>query len=615
MSKTKFIFFILVVSILAPTGLTFAQTNSSFQVATRLIQQQRYEEALPILQSLHQQEPQVFVFLDRLVECHIQLKQYPQAKILIENSIDNGHSVGFANIILGKLYHLDGDTTKAFQVWDSNLQLYPNQLQLYLNTANMLTERREFDRAVDIFLKGREVFNNQDLFLVDVPNVYMQAGRYQEAIAEWLSLIDKLPEQSNVFRRMLIRYNDPLLFDDSIAEIEFKLREMSITDRNYRTFFDLQNWLLFENNLYRRAFSAAMRYESSTVDFNYTLDIVGQQLIDNNEYELALDAFSYYRENGSGEIKMMAIEKMADTYAKWAKYLVDYNLDESNTSKDLFNQSISLLDELIDQFSFYRRIDHIYLRKAELSLDRIYNLEEAKTAVALYKRVPGNLGTAQAHYLDGRLHLAENEFTLARIELTRSNRLAGTGDLAEKSRYFLALTDFYSGDFEFAKIQLKTLGRRNTSYYANDALKLRLWVQKGLTIDTSGVQLQEFADAHFALYTGDDAKASQLFLSILGSSEPNPLKEDALIFLSRSSISTESYNEIITNYLTSYNPITSLEQLLWLKAQAIEMRLAQVGYNIEDVERLSNTYLRIIEEYPLGFYAPYARQKLIQLPS
>lgn len=617
------------------SDVVHAQSNSSYNVANRLIQQQRHEEALPILKSLHQQDPQVFIYLDLLVECHIQIKEYQQAKALIENSISNGYNIGFSNVVLGELYHLEEDTTAAFEVWDRNLRLYPNQLQLYLNTANILTERKEFDRAIDVFLMGREVFNNPDLFLIDIPNVYMQAGRYQDAIAEWLSLIDKLPQQSNVFKRMLIRYNDPLLFDDSIAEIEFKLREMSMSDRNYRTFFDLQNWLLFENNLYRRAFAAAQRYESSTTDFNYTLDLVGRQLVENNEYELAIKAFDYYKENGGGEVRMMAYEKMADTYSRWAKYLEDYNLDENNQSLKLYNRSITLLDTLVSQFSFYGRIDQVYLRKAELSLDSVYNLEEAEKAIELFKRIPGKIGTTQAHYLDGRLYLAKNEYTLARIELTRSNRLAGTGELAEKSRYFLALTDFYSGDFEFAKIQLKTLGRRNTSYYANDALQLRLWLQEGTNIDTTNIEMTLFAEGIKELRTNPYDFNDNILLDYIKQFPNTLFKDDVLLALGEFTDGTNPrYVAYLNEFLNSDFPSPIKEDLLWLRALKAD---DYGGYPVSD-ESTSNIesaicffsttcesdvpiltpnelYEQIILEYPDGFYASYARQKLMNLPS
>ncbi len=617
------LFLALIILISSFTSDVIAQTNSSFQVASRLIQQQRYDDALPILTSLHRQEPQVFVFLDRLVECHIQLKEYDAAKTLLENSIASGLNIGFTNVLLGKLYHLEGDTLTAFDVWDNNLSSYPNQMQLYYNTANTLTERREFDRAIDVFLKGREVFKNEELFLMDIPNVYMQAGNYQQAISEWLLLIDKIPDQANVFRRNLIRYNDPLLFDDSIAEIEFKLREMSVTDANYKTFFDLQNWLLFENNLYRRAFAAALRYERSTLDFNYTLDLVGRQLAENNQFELALDAFAYYRDNANTEVKMMAYEKMADVNARWAKYLEDYNLGERNQIRDLYERSISILDTLISDYSFYRRIDHIYLRKAELSFDQIYDIEEAKKAVELYKMIPNNSGTAQAHYLEGRLHLAENEYTLARIELTRSNRLAGTGQLAEKTRYFLALTDFYSGDFEFATIQLKTLSRRNTSFYANDALKLRLWLQEGTSVDTTGVQLQLFADAMKSLKTNPFTFDDNILLDFIDTYPETVLQDDIYLALAeKSDVLNPRFATRLNDFLDAETPSPLRENLLWLRANKSEYTGNWVvdsmeGSGIENEAITKSTrelYEQLIIEYPNGFYAPYARKKLIELP-
>jgi len=615
--------------------IAFAQINSSYQVATRLMQQQRYEDAAPILQSLHNQEPQVFVFLDRLVESHVQMKEYQVARSLLEKSINNGFNIGFTNVLLGEIYHLEGDTTNAFNIWADNLSMYPNQMQLYYNTANIMTERREFDRAIDVFLKGREIFDNNDLFLMDIPNVYMQSGQYQKAIAEWLILIDRLPDQSNVFKRNLIQYNDPLLYDDSIAEIEFKLREMSVNDANYRTFFDLQNWLLFENNLYRRAYSAALKYELSTTDFNYTLDLVGRQLVENNEFELAINAFSFYRDNSSNEVRLMAYEKLADVNARWAKYLQDYNLDENNKARYLYNRSTQFLDTLINNYSFYRRIDQIYLRKAELSLDQVYDLEQAKRAVELFKKVPRKAETAQAHYLDGRIHLANNEYVMARIEFTRSNRLAGTGLLAEKTRYFLALTDFYANDFEFAKIQLKTLGRRNTSFYANDALKLRLWLQEGTHIDTTGIEMSLFAEGIKELRTNPYSFDENILLDFIDQFPNTMFIDDVLLALAES---TDGKNPKFVNKLNEFlksqfsSPVR--EDLLWIRAlkseqyggypifdETMTQEQAAICFFSDSCENVIPTistqvlYEQLITEFPDGFYAPYARQKLIKYPS
>ena len=117
-----------------------AQINSSYQIANNLFQQQRYEEALPILTSIHRQEPQIFEFLNLLVECHLQLKQYNIAKDIIKKSLQNGVNVGFTNILLGELYYIEGDTTKAFSVWENNLRLSSKNMSVYHNTAKSMAK-------------------------------------------------------------------------------------------------------------------------------------------------------------------------------------------------------------------------------------------------------------------------------------------------------------------------------------------------------------------------------------------------------------------------------------------------------------------------------------------
>ena len=630
------IFLILVSFATLSYAEAFAQSNTSFQVASRLFQQQRYEEALPILVSIHRQEPQVFEFLNLLVECHMQLKQYDDAENSLKNSLKNNVNQGSTNLLLAKLYHIKGDTATAYSVWDNNLKLYSNDMSLFYKTGKAMVELKEFDRAVEILLMAREIFDNDNLFMMDLPNIYMQAGKYPEAISEWLNNIENNTNIVDIFKRNLISYNDPLLFEDSIAEIEYKLREIPINHPTYRIFFDLQIWLLFENKLYKRAFAAALKYEKSTIEFNFTLIYVGHKLLDNQQFELSLEAFTLYRDSDDIEIKMMAYDNMAEVYARWAKHLEDYNLSSKDKIHLLYSESITVLDTLIEFYSNYREIKSIYLRKAELSFDQLYDLKSAKDAVTLFKTKPYTEGTAQAHYLDGRIFLAENKYVEARIEFTRSNRLARTGSLAEKTRYFLALTDFYSGDFEFATIQLKTLSRKNTSYYANDALKLRLWLQEGASIDTLGTQMQIFADAIKSLNKNPFEFDDSILLDYIDRYPNTTFKDDVLLAIATHIDEfSPRYISYLNEFLDFDFPSPLRENLLWLRAIKFEylnikissINLADANNNGEDcnfsteydndkmIRSTREFYEELILEYPNGFYAPYARRKLIELPS
>lgn len=631
----KRILHVLIVPLLLCTSSLFAQVSNEFQIANRLMQQQRYEDALPILRRAHQAEPQIFLFLDRLVECHIQLKQYEEAVDLLQRNIRNDNNTALSNVILGEVYHYKGDTEQAYSVWQQNLAANPDQLQVYINTANSMVDRREYERAVEVYRKGRAQFNNEQLFLNDIPNAYMQAGNYEAAIDEWLTLIQKDPRQTTAIQRMLLRYDDPLLYDITILELEDKLIDMPLSSPAYQNFYELQIWLLLENELFRRAFTTAREYENKTSAFNFSLFNVGRKLAQNSEFELALDAFSFYTETSFGEVKWRAMEEKAEVYTRWAKYLDNYSLDFTGKRDSLFNNARELLNELAESAPNYSRIENVYLQKAELSLDFVFDLESARESTQRLKMLRNMNDTPESNYLDGRIALAEQQYTNARISLTRSNKQAEIGELAEKTRYFLALTDFYAGDYEFAKIQLKTLGRQNTSYYANDALELRLWLQEGLAADTTGTLLNEFSRAYFDLKNGKTEEAKREFLAIANSDTPTPFKDDAYILLSKAADDNSvEYFITLNNYLLNSPFISQKEHLMWERAKLAEQLYLQGVTTIAHGERVNTdpdmtnnggqeqkiletvirSYEEIILHYPQGFYAPYARQRLNELP-
>ncbi len=613
MTKFSALLFLCVLLLIPVSGI--AQVNTEFQIANRLYQQQRYEDALPFFQRINQQDPTMFLFFDRLIDCHIQLKQYDTAIQLAEENVRKQINAPQVNVILGELYYLKEDTARAFQIWERNLQLYSTQLQLYLNTANAMIDRRAYLKAIEVYRKGRQVFNNDQLFVADIPNAYMQAGKYEEAIAEWLILVKKNPQQSSGIQRMLMRYNDPLLYDIAVLELEDQLADLASDHASYRPLYELQIWLLLENELFRRAFASAKEFEERTSNYNYSLFNVGTKLAENNEFELALQAFEYYAESSFGEIKWRANEEKANTYTLWAKYLDDYNLDFSDQKDSLYNTAMIILEGITSETRNYSRIQRVYLKQAEIALDFVFDKELAALATERLKSVQAQEETPESNYLDGRLYLADKEFTSARISFTRANKNTEVGDLAEKTRYFLALTDFYAGDFEFAQIQLKSLGRQNTSFYANDALELRLWLQEGIKADTTGEALGEFADAHFNLYTGNREMATEQLLAITQNDIPGVFIDNAYLMLSKiPEMRTEEYISDLSEFIESAPYVSQREEFLWQIGKLYDGIYSENGKNEVTLRKLVDVYERIILEYPQGFYAPYARQRLASLP-
>lgn len=607
-----------------------AQTNTEYILADRLMQQQDYESALPILKNLNKEYPYDYIYFERLTECLVQLKQYDAA---LETALSLPSDVGFkpsANVLIGKIYHFKEDTARAYAIWRQNLKEHAGQFQVYMNTAKAMSDRGLHQRAVEVYKQGRMAFQNDQLFINDIANELMQAGKYEEAIREWLRLVELRPEQLTFIQRLLLRFNDPLVNDIAIMELEDKLNELPINSASYSNLYQLQIWLLQENKLYRRALVAARAYENSTSTFNYSLFSLGRKLVENKEFELAKEAFNYYIERSHGEIKWRNMEELALTYVKWAKHLHENSLDFNGQSDSLYKAGTHILNSLIQEGSTYSRLGRALTLKADIELDHTYDLEAAKWARNRLARLSGYEESAELAYLDGRIHLAEREFTQARIAFTKSNKKADIGELAEKSRYFLALTDFYTGDYEFARIQLKSLGRQSTSYYANDALQLRIWLQEGLASDTTGQILKPFAEAYFQSFTGNHKEANNQYLALLDDPELSVLHDDIYVQL----ISSKDMDPLtiftkVANFLNEQgNNISEREKLMWQRAWLAELILDQ---DIEErptaedrffgsENSIQLTYQQVIEyyeelilEYPQGFYAESAREKIKEL--
>jgi len=601
-------FYILTLILILFSTELQAQSSSDYQLAVRLIQQQNYSEALPILEELHESDPNIYVYAERLIDCLIQVKEYERGLQIAEKFAGKPNFDANVQVKIGELNHYLGNEEKAIDIWKTNISNHSNQLQLYINTARKMVDRREYIEAVDVYKKARTQFRNDRIFFGDIANAYMQAGEYEEAINEWLALLENSPNQITFIQRSLLRYNDPILYDITIVELNDRLSDITVTNPLYNTYYDLQIWLLQENKLYRRALAAAKEYENRSNSYNYSVFNLGRQLVENNEYELAIDAFRFYTEKSFGELRWRSLEELSVTYSRWAKYLDDYSLELQTNSDSLYNLSMAMLNSIESETNSYSRMSSVHLKKAELALDHLFDLEIAVSSLEKLRSTSGTTQRPEIPYLEGRIHIGKQEFPQARIQLTRANKMAEIGELAEKTRYFLALTDFYAGDFEFASIQLKSLGRNNTSYYANDAIELRLWLQDGLSIDSTGSNLKTFSDGVFKKNHGQMKEGSEIFYRIINSPEFVTLKDDALLYYAQSNhISEEDRYVALENYLSTGFSSPIREKLLWQKALLAEKMNTASPTEIQPAIEI---YEDLILTYPNGFYAPYARERL-----
>ena len=618
---------ILFISLLL-ADLSFSQSRD-FQTANRLMQQQNYEQAIPILSDLHDQNPSSFVFFDRLIDALIQTSELDRAEEIVRKQIDRGNVTLQAKGILGEILHLKGQQDEALEVWQNALESSNGNIQAHYIIASSMNNRREYDEAIRTYIEARNLLNNQNLFLNELANTYMQAGRFDESVNEYFQLILESPRQMAIVQQRLFQMRDQQLYDIASFELEDLMLDLSTSHEAYSSLYQLLSWLLLETQQYERAYNFARYYEEQTSYTVYSLFSMGNRFLSAKQFQYAENAYEFYKESTNLSTRYRSYDELSNTYLQWGNYAEQNNLTPADSVRTLYQKSYNNAEALIEQNTEYEQAGRVLSRLIELSLDIFKNRENAGR---WFQKLQDNSGSDDPYslYSEGRIAIFDKNFSLARQHLARADRATDQSNLSEKVRYFSALSDFFAGDSEFAEIQLRSLERRNDSYYANDAVQLRMWIQNGMRADTTGSILNTLGEGVYAMHIGNYDRALEQLSPLL--QEPGAMLTDDLT-VELSSTLPEEYSalklQLINKQINSNSGSPLLERLMWDRALLVEQIVqgritinqertpeldvidveVQVEFTRADAEEF---FEEIILSFPDGFYASFARNKLQQ---
>jgi tetratricopeptide (TPR) repeat protein len=620
--------------------------QAEIRYADQLFRQGEHEQAFQLYAELLRRNPDNLAVVDRKSAAYISLKQYDDAIRVLENYMKRNPDQINLGIRIGEAWHMAGEREKAIEAWHELTRLNARNAQAYRIVAEAMSNRREYDAASYMLMEARELMGNRQLFAFDIARNFTASGAYEKAMQEYSQLLISNSGFLVTIQRQIARFDDPYFRDVAIMEFEEISRNLAPDSEEWVAHRRMLIWLYMERNLYRRAVVTARNLEDRLTDLSYPLYEIARTLMNLNEFELAANAFERYTSNEMHPLFAESREQKALMFISRARYLIDNNLDFGTEAASMYEQAYALLSELEQVKTSYENRPNVLVLLTEISLDYLKDAERARKWHEQVAQLRGRVANqALADYLAGRIYMFEQDFVRARIALTRANRAARTGELAEKSRYFLSLNDFYAGDFEFSKLQMRSLRRQHTSYYANNALKLNSWLQEGMIQDSASVELKQFSEAMFHHNSGDDVKALEILRPFFMPVDA-PLKSHALILagnLFRKHDPQTGY-ALMNRFIESGLPSSMKEQILWTRARLSDaiFHLSAEGlpesglpkelvesYHIytgqhqspiqtPDIATVISHYEDIILEFPQGFYGSEVRtriRKLIQTAS
>jgi len=625
------------------------QITQDYIIASQLLRQGQYDKALEILEALVKENPTNFPYVEAYIQALSQVKKFDQAITIVDSFLAQFPNDITMTVRKAQLHHTAGDSLKAYSTWDRAISMEPNNPNVIRIVAESLQERREFDRAVKTLQNARTNLNDPSLFVFELANINLVAGRYAAAAREYNAILLLYPDRLQFIQRQYSRFNDMELVDAAIVEADESIRKLTPGDERIAMMREFQIWLLIERGLFRRAIAIARNVDVEVGQQSMLLFNVAQRLAGQNEFELSEQALKVYVDQKMHPLSARSAEELGGIYMRWARYLITNNLDSGEKIDEIYKKTDLLLRTAREEFPAYPRRTQLVLLQIELALDYLKDVEIARVWLSDIKQFAEAAEFAnEIQYLEGRILLFEKNFNEARVLLTRSNTASRIGDLAEKTRYFLALTDFFSKEYEFAGIQLKALERQNASLYANDALQLRLWIMEGRNKDSTTTEIDLYSSALLAFTRSESDRAAEISRELVRNHPQHALADDALLLLSR----TMRYDDpvdalrLIDQHIRISKAQNLTEQLLWerilltmrlrkdpdrLKKELLERPSTPLVQNVTEEQTSSKSlsvddtlnlltdggFTEILEDilirYPQGFYSANTREQLRNL--
>jgi tetratricopeptide (TPR) repeat protein len=602
------------ITIVFSAALLFSQ-NDGLQNKYALAQSYEHsgdlEKASSIYEELYQRDPQNNLYFESLNRTYVQLKNYAASVNLIEQKI--GRKSNDINLygLLGSTYYLMGNEKKAYQVWDKPFSfLEPNPI-FYRVIAAYAVEKRAFDKAIDLFRRGKEISPDKIIFSYDLARLYSLTMQYDNAAEEYCAILSNDPLQlQNVQTRILANANKPGALKVTISVVE------QYVDEDNLSFSFLLARLYIENKDFDKAYEMYVNIDEKQSKKGIELYRYATFLFREGEYEISKNVYQSIIKLYPGSplipstklgyaksLEAILMENYSGQTPLWKPYFAfkPYESEQVKEVIDVFNEVAGLYKNSEASYEALLRIGMIksYLQnkrdEAKQYFNRIINeaVMSASTADAY-----SELG--EIALLNGNLAEAEKNYSqitvLAKINQHKIN----------DAKYKLARVKFYNGDVEAAQKLLADILKNLKDDNANDAISLSLLLN---TSKNDSVNIMLFAEAEFLADQKKFSKAAKKYELIAENPQAFILHSIASIRLAEMELALNNYPrsiELFERVVEEGEKNVYADKALYLLAQIFQ-------YSIGDNAKAIEMYEMLLAKFPASIYIDKARNEIIKL--
>ncbi|MEP6610922.1 MAG: tetratricopeptide repeat protein [Mucilaginibacter sp.] len=553
------------------------------------------QKAFDIYQKLYKQSNEEYftVYMNSLLE----LKKFDEAVATAKKMVRKHPEEKQYNITLANAYTQQGSVEKGNAIYDDLIKnLPPDQGQISM-LASLFYQNANVDYAIKIFLQGRKLLQNDQIFSYELINLYRYKRDKPALVEEYMSFLPTNPPFINQAENTMSNLFEGAADYDILKAALLKRIQK---DPQQTIYPELLTWQFLQQRQFDMALNQALALSRRQNDDGSNIFDLCRTLVSNEAYDAAIRGYEYLVSKGKdnslyipAKIELINTKNLRVTSGKYVK-------------EDLVSLEKDYID-LLAEFGKNANTVFAMQKLANLQAFKLHKIADAKALLEEAVKIPGVKPALLASCkLDlGDVSLLDNKpwdatLLYSQVEIDFKNTAVG-----QDAKYRNAKLAYYTGDFTWAKGQLDVLKAATSQLIANDALNLSLLISDSITADTSGAALKIYARADLALFAEQPEKAMTTLDSIDVKYPNNSLTDDILMAKARLFIQQKNYADAVP-LLKKIAEEHSFD--LW--ADDAVFMLGDIYENqLNDKEKAKTYYQKIITDYAGSLYINEARKR------
>ncbi|MDP9077933.1 MAG: tetratricopeptide repeat protein [Bacteroidota bacterium] len=587
--------FLLCVMLTCAVGAKLFAQDNDLLLAKQYAANGEEQKALDIYQKLYKQNNEEFftVYMTSLLGS----KKFDDAISIAKKMIRKHPEDRQYNIMLGTAYTQQGSIEKADAIYNDLIKNLPVDQGQISMLASLFYQNANVDYAIKIFIQGRKLLQNDQLFSYELINLYRYKRDKASLVEEYLNFLPSNPPFiTQAENTMSTLFEGPTDYD----LLKIALLKRIQKDPQQTIYPELLTWQFLQQKQFDMALNQALALSRRQNDDGTNIFDLCRTLVSNEAYDAAIRGYEFLVSKGKDQqyyipakIELINTKNLRVTSGKYVKE------DLLSLEKDY--------NDLLTEFGKNANTAFAMQKLANLEAFKLHKITDAQQLLDETIKIPGIRSNLLASCkLDlGDVMLLNNQPWDATLLYSQVEKDFPNTTVGQDAKYRNAKLAYYTGDFTWAKGQLDVLKAATSQLIANDALNLSLLISDNISADTSGAALKIYARADLLIFAEQPEKALITLDSIDVKYPGNSLTDDILMAKARLFIQQKNYADAVP-LLKKIAEEHSFD--LW--ADDAVFMLGDIYENqLNDKEKAKIYYQKIITDYSGSLYINEARKR------